>query len=430
MSLLRSSGHVLAVGAATTLLAACLASARLPKCVQGTTAPTAAQQKQWDGVAAAAELDMAIDGSGSMLGLTGSDKASTSWKALIKGVTLAASSNGLTVKPQRVGGGTSEPIGSPLLAAEPCFFNGCGGFRSVSSSLDSLWKAPGLSKTKVPLRVVMSDLEVNDGDIAALVGAIRPHVEQGAVIGVLAVRLPFQGRVFNSQGVVIHDGAAKRPIYLLATGPRSQLHSLLTDVRTKAALSGVPTDSMQLTLLDEQANAPTLIAKAVAGLPPASVTTGLPIRLAGTTYSPSGDNTYQFAKLYANAEGVTISSGANANLASPQPDLGLVRLQTIPLAGDSPGLDGLSIQGFQINGQELTVAIRIPKNLSGKAFRVVVPRGQLPESWWVDWSRQTPTAAGAHDQTDGLLLLLTSLSKLMVSSSFTPAASLCLAFSR
>lgn len=430
MSLLRSYGHVLAVGAATTLLAACLASARLPRCIQGSAAPTSEQQTLWDGVAAAAELDMAIDGSGSMLGLTGSDKASTSWKALIKGVTLAASSNGLTVIPQRVGGGASQRLSSPLLAADPCFFKGCGTFRSVSSSLDSLWKAPGLSKTKIPLRLVISDLEVNDGDIAALVGAIRPHVKQGAVIGVLAVRLPFQGRVFNSQGAAIHDGAAKRPIYILATGPRSQLHSLLTEVRTKAALSGVPTDSMQLTFLDDQANAPTLTAKAVAGLTPASITTGLPIRLAGTTYSPSGDSSYQFAKLYANADGVTISSGANASLASQRPDFGLARLQTIPLAGDSPGLNGLSIQGFQMVGQELTVAIRIPKNLSGKAFRVVVPRGQLPESWWVDWSRQTPAAAVAHDQTDGLLLLLTSLSKLMVSPSTTPAASLCLAFSR
>jgi hypothetical protein len=187
---------------------------------------------------------------------------------------------------------------------------------------------------------------------------------------------------------------------------------------------------MQLTFLDEQANAPTLTAKAVAGLPPASITAGLPIRLAGTTYSPSGDSSYQFAKLYANAEGVTISSGANATLSSQQPDLGLARLEANPLAGDSQGLNGLSIQGFNMIGQELTVAIRIPKNSSGKAFRVVVPRGQLPESWWVDWSRQTPTAAGAHDQTDGLLLLLTSLSKLMVTPGTTPAASLCLAFSR
>lgn len=414
---------------AAFILAACQPSARLPSCVQGNAAPTAAQQKQWDGVAGTGELDLAIDGSGSMLGLTGSDRASTTWKSLIKGVTLAASSNGMTVKPQRVGGGTSETIGSPLLAAEPCFFQGCGGFRSVSSSLDSLWKAPGLSKTRVPLRIVISDLEVNDGDIAALVGAIRPHVAEGAVIGVLAVRLPFTGNVYNSQGIVIHNGVAQRPIYILATGPQSQLHSVLTDVRTKAALAGVATDSMQLTFLDEQANAPTLTAKAVVGVPPASITAGLPIRLAGRTYSPAGESTYQFAKLYPNAQGVTIGSSGNAGLDSQQPDLGLARLEAISLPGDSSGLNGLSIQGFQVIGQDLSVTIRVPPSSGGMALRAVVPRGQLPESWWLDWNRQASPATRAHDRTDGLLLLLTSLSKLMVSPGTTPAASLCLAFS-
>lgn len=364
-----------------------------------------------------------------MLGLTGSSKASTSWKALIRGVTLAAASNGLTVQAHRIGGGASKPFANPLQAAEPCFFQGCGAFTPVSSSLDSHWKTPGLSKGKPPLRIAISDLEANDGDIAALVGAIKPHVEQGAVIGVLAVRLPFNGRVFNSQGAVIHTGEAKRPIYLLATGPRNQLHSLLTEVKTKAALAGVQSDSMQLTFLDEQANATTLTARAVAGVPPTSISGGLPIRLGGVTYSPAGDNTYQFAKLYANAEGVTISSSSNAGSGRQQPDLGFVRLEAIALPGDLPDLNGLSVKGFNISGQDLSVTIGIPKNSPGKALRVFIPRGQLPDSWWLNWNRQESTAPQAHDQTDGLLLLLNSLSQLMVAPGTTPAASLCLAFS-
>jgi hypothetical protein len=38
------------------------------------------------------------------------------------------------------------------------------------------------------------------------------------------------------------------------------------------------------------------------------------------------------------------------------------------------------------------------------------------------------TAATAKQQSDGLLLLLTSLSKLMVAPGTTPAAAFCLAF--
>lgn len=364
-----------------------------------------------------------------MLGLTGSPKASSAWKALIKGVTLAAASNDLLVKSQRVGGGESKSINGALQAANPCFFSGCDDFLPVSSSLESLWKAPGLAKGKPPLRIAVSDLETNEGDIDRLLAAIKPHVKQGAVIAVLAVKLPFNGNVFNSQGIVTHTGEAKRPIYLLGTGPRSQLQVLMTDVQTKAALAGMPTNDMHLTFLDQQANAPTLTAKSVSGIPADGISGGLPIRLAATTYSPSGSDKYQFAKLYPNAEGVTISSSTSPASGQQQPDLSLVRLEAIALPGDSSGLNGLSVNRFQMSGQELSVAIRIPTSSPSKAIRAFVPRGQLPEDWWLSWNRLNPSEKKAHDQSDGLLLLLTSLSKLMVAPGTTPAASLCLAFS-
>ena len=144
--------------------------------------------------------------SSSMLGLTGSAESSRAWKALLKGVSLGAAANGLSLKTQRIGSGRSSAITSPMQAADACFFQGCGAFQAVTSSLESLWSNPGLSQGKPPLRLAISDLEVNDGDIANLVAAIKPHVEQGAVIGVLAVQLPFEGKVFNSQGIVIHQG--------------------------------------------------------------------------------------------------------------------------------------------------------------------------------------------------------------------------------
>lgn len=405
-------------------------SAQLPACVTGNPAPTPAQQKQWDALPAAASFDLAIDGSGSMLGLTGSAHAVSAWKGLIKGVTLAAAANGLPVQAHRTGGGQSKAFSDALEAADPCFFEGCGAFRPVSSSLEALWNAPGLSKGKAPLRIAISDLEVSDGDIAKLVASIRPHADQGAVIGVLAVRLPFNGTVYDSQGAVIHTGEAKRPVYLLATGPRTQLHGLLTDVKTKAALAGVPTDAMQLTFLDEQANAPTLTANSVSGTPADAISGGLPVRLAGTTYSPAGEDHYQFAKLYPKAEGVTLSSGRSLPSGQEKPDLTLVRLEVIALPGGIPGLNGVSVKGFQMNDQELSVAIRIPDASPSKAVRAFVPRGQLPEAWWLSWNRWNPAEERAHDQTDGLLLMLTSLSNLMVAQGATPAASFCLAFSQ
>ena len=417
----------LTTSAIATVISGCT-TAQLPECVTGLEAPTAEQRQRWTAAPQTTSLELGIDGSSSMLGLTGSAESSRTWKALLKGVSLGAAANGLTLKTQRIGSGRSSAITNPMQAADACFFRGCGDFQAVTSSLESLWTNPGLSAGKPPLRLAISDLEVNDGDIANLVAAIKPHVEQGAVIGVLAVQLPFEGKVFNSQGTVIHQGKAERPTYLLATGPRSQVHNLLKDVKTKAALAGVPTNSMQLTLLDEQANAPTLTAESIAG---ENSGFGQPLRLGTTTFSPSGNGEYQFARLFDGAKRVVLSSGVGANArAQLLPDLGLITVMPVTLPGTPANSSGVKIEGFQVNGTDLSVALNIADNTIGGAMRATVTRGQLPESWWVNWNRLDPKGDEARNQTDGLLLLLTSLSKLMVENGTTPAASLCLAFSR
>lgn len=386
------------------------------------------QTKRWQAASPRSSLELAIDGSSSMLGLTGSASAQSAWNALLKGVSLSAAANGLSVKPVRIGSDRSTPISSPSQAADPCFFSGCGAFRPVTSSLGSLWEQPGLSQGAPPLRVAITDLEVNDGDITKLVKAIKPHVAEGAVIGILAVRLPFEGSVFNSQGRVIHKGEAERPTYLLATGPQAQLHSFLRDIMTKAALAGVPTSSMQLTLLDEQANAPTLLANNVTSTPP-NLSREVPLRLGDKTYSPYSNPSYQFAKLETGVQGLRLSTGTNPGT-ELEPDLGLVNIQGISLPTSETGIKGLRSTGFQLTGTDLTVAIEIPSIQTGGALRASVPRGHLPEAWWMSWNRSNASAKQAPNQTDGLLLLLTSLSKLMVEPGTTPAASLCLAFSR
>ena len=412
------------------LLGGCVGSARLPECVVGKPVPSATQVGLWQNVPQASRIGVAIDGSGSMQGLTGSPKASAAWKALLKGVTLAAASAGQPIQALRSGSGQLQPLANVSQAAEPCFFSGCGAYASVSSSLDAVWKGALPTGSGVPLKVAISDLEVNEGDISGLVAAIKPHVSRGAVIGVLAVKLPFQGSVYNSQSEVVHTGQSQRPIYLLATGPQAQLKAFLNDVRTKASLGGVPTDTMQLSFLDEHVNRPTLKAASVQGVPPQAINSGLPIRLANSTYSPGGQPDFQFVKLLSQAEGVRLSSSATVGASQAKlPEIAVVQVEPVVLPGAGPAMgSGLSVRGLQLQGQQLVMELAIPGQTPAGAVRATVPRGQLPEDWWISWNRREPSSSSARDQTDGLLLLLTSLGSLLVEPSSTPAAAFCLAF--
>jgi hypothetical protein len=108
--------------------------------------------------------------------------------------------------------------------------------------------------------------------------------------------------------------------------------------------------------------------------------------------------------------------------------MAIAQLESLPAGGHMTGLaPGINVQSFQLGNQEIALTITIPQGTPSSALRAQVPRGQLPESWWISWNRRTLTT-NAKEQTDGLLLLLTSLSKLMVAPGTTPAAALCLAF--
>ena len=363
-----------------------------------------------------------------MLGVTGSPKTTAAWKSMLRAVTLAAASTGVPIKALRSGSGKLQPLANVSKAADPCFFSGCGSFAPVTSSIDSLWKAAG---PDVPLRVAISDLEVNDGEISGLVAAMKPHINKGAVIGVLAVKLPFEGSVYNSQGVVLHTGSSQRPIYLLATGPRSQVKSILSDIRAKASMGGVPTGTMKVTFLDDLVSRPTIKAVSVQGVPPTSITSGLPVRLAGTTYSPAGQSDYQFVRLQPLAQGVRLSSTASAGAVQAIfPDFGLAQLEPVAKPGAPAQLgQGLAVKGVQILGKDLVMELSISPNATAAPIRATVPRGQLPEDWWISWNRSDAEGEAAREQTDGLLLLLTSLGRMLVEPKSTPAVAFCLAFS-
>ena len=420
---------ILVVPALFLLLKACSGfdSAKLSDCVIGASTSDSKLLAKLAAIPNAKQLDLAIDGSGSMLGLTGSAKASAAWKAMLRSVTLASAASGTPVNARRSGSGGLERIQSVREAANPCFFSGCGGFQPVTSSIDSLWKRDPVEKGSVPLRMAITDLEVNDGEISGLVSAIKPHVANGAVIGLLAVKLPFNGRVFNSESQVIHAGESDRPIYLLTTGPKAQVHELLNEIRSKAAMGGVPSGTMQITYMDDRIREPTLKAAAVEGVPIQAITSGLPVRIGNTNYSQASNPDVQFVRLSAQAQGVRLASRPGLSTGKSQfSDLGLVALEPV---GSGSTVAGVSVKDVQIQGKDLIVELSVSPGAPASVIRASVPRGQLPEDWWLRWNRGDPSAPEAKEQTDGLLLLLTSLGRLQAPLGSTPASAFCLAFS-
>jgi hypothetical protein len=399
--------------------------------VVGTPAPSAARVALKAKVPEANRIEVAIDASGSMQGLIGSPEATSNWSALLRGVSLAGVKIGKPIQAMRVGSGQLQILENVSKGGDPCFFSGCGSYTPVTTSLDTLWKE-GLSEDPdVPLKVMISDLEVDKGEITGLVAAIKPHVAKGGVIGVLAMKLPFEGSVFNSRAEVVHTGESLRPIYLLATGPQAQLKVFLNEVRTQAGLAGVPTNTMKLTLLDEHVNRPTLQAASTQGVPPLAIKSDLQIRLAGNTYSPSGQSDYQFVKLLPNAEGVRMSSGPRVGHSQDTlPDIAVVQIEPVAILDAPPALgSGVTFKGLELQDQTLQIDLAVPGSPAAGAIRATIPRGRLPEDWWINWDRRDPSSSSAKEQTDGLLPLLTNLGSLLVEPGSTPAAAFCLAFS-
>jgi hypothetical protein len=301
----------------------------------------------------------------------------------------------------------------------------------VSSSLDTVWRRPGLTEAKdgappkVPLRLTITDLEANNGDITKLTAVIKKHVEQGAVIGVLALKLPFKGSVYNSDAQVIYKGATDRPIYMLTTGPQRQVHQLLEEIKSNASISGIAADSIQVTYLDRTISSPTQTVEVVEGIPKGQVAQGLPIRLNGITYRPG--NNYALVKLFPPAKGVAMASKQGINLSGINTTkLGLSKLESID---PQATLSGETITGEAIVNNHLVVQLSLPNPSPGNALRVTVPRGALPQQWWVDWDRRDPENPNSNQQTDGLLLLMSNLGKMLVEPGSTPAAAFCLMYS-
>ena len=427
----RSRCLTIATAAVVALMAGGCTGAgnKLPDCLGSITPPPAAARPAAPQPAAARQVLVGIDGSDSMAGFLKAAGGGEAWKQLLKAVKLTATGPNPTAV-FRIGGSTGTPMGAITEAADPCFFGGCPGRPSLASSLHTLWTIPRAGAAP-PLRVIVSDLEVNQGDISALRQAIQTDLARGASIGVLAVRLPFEGTVFDSEARRLFTGKASRPVYLLTSGPREAVETFLDGVRQNLALSGF-NGPVERSLLGARPSP--LLAQTAWGEPRGSANTGLPIRIGTTTFNQGPNSAYQLVKLRPGANGLAVSSskelGEGNEGGSPAP-AGLMTLTPLPVAGAAAGgsLQGVAVKALAVGGGQLVARFAIPPGTPAGAFRATVEAGGLPEPWWLSWSRSDPTSASARDQTDNLLLTLTSLSRAAVPAGSPPAVAFCVAFS-
>ncbi|MFN9546963.1 MAG: hypothetical protein ACK6AD_07830 [Cyanobacteriota bacterium] len=397
----------------------------LPPCVQAQPADSPIASAAATGTPAK-EILIGIDGSGSMLGYARSADPSV-WLRLLQSVNLSAKLRGLQVRAFRVGGGTATTLPGSIAtpASNPCFFKGCAPFQPVASSLQSLWRIPTPTQT-LPLRLLISDLEVNQSDISSLIGGLKADLAKGASAGILALKLPFAGPVFNSQGQPFAKGPLNRPVYLLATGPADQVKGLLEEIRKNMAQKGIK--SQELSILNPTAGARTLTAKDAQAIPPEQGAVGLPLLLSHGRFDPTSNGDYRFIKLMPGASGFSVMTLRPWSGGTTRPDLGLVSLERIPLSPEeSSAAAEIKVRSMSVAGSHLRLDLDVPASAPSGALRATI--SVVPERWWIDWDRDNPKAAKAGESTEGLLLFLTTLeSQIRQARGAAPAATLCMAF--
>lgn len=418
----------LAVAASAVFLTGCFQ--KLPPCIKSD--PDSQRLVPALQPAPSKDLLIGIDGSGSMLGHARATNPS-GWESLLKAINLSSETLGLQAKPFRIGGGEAKPLttSSVTPATNPCFFTGCAPFQPpIPSSLQALWQIPQLGKT-LPLRVLISDLEVNDSDITNLTRAFNNDFSKGASVGVLALKLPFDGVVYDSKSRPIYTGSLRRPLYLLASGPADQVKSLLERIRTNMAQMGV--QSQEISILGGSSRGSTLQSRNASVIPPDKGSVGVSLRFSQVSYSSGANPGYSFIRLKPGAVGFSVATVKPWIGGTIRPDLGLVRLERIPLApGDSTSPVSLKLNQMLVAGSDVRLDFDVtPTTLAG-AYRATID--VLPEQWWIDWDRGDRIKNEGQplqkaEKTDGLLLLLNTLDfKIREGRRAPPAATLCFIF--
>lgn len=417
--------RILVTGSAAFMLAGC--GAKLPACNTGLSKATKPNTPQTARSPVGKKVLVGIDGSGSMLGYAQASKGNV-WPRVLQSITQGILIEGLQPITYRIGGGDAEgPLsGSVTQATDHCFFKGCNGYRPVASTLENLWSIKSGGK-KLPLRILVSDLEVNQSDISLLLKGIGPDISKGASLGILGIKAPFTGDVFGSNGQVIQRGNVIRPLFVLATGPKEQVIPFLNETKKTLMLKGIT--GAKISIINPGGQLNTKIAKWGAGNPSKAATSGFNIRLEGKTYSPAQNPNYQFIRLNTGASGFFVATTKTLSEGVERPDFGIADIQRLPIdAGIPRAAEGMQVSSIKISGSNVKVGIDVDHSADSGLYRIVIPAGSMPEDWWVSWDRAEGDKTNIGNKTQGLLLLMTTLSRQIAGgANAPPAAAMCIA---
>jgi hypothetical protein len=204
--------------------------------------------------------------------------------------------------------------------------------------------------------------------------------------------------------------------------------ALLEEIRKIMAQKGI--QSQELSLFGDLNSTPSLTAKDARVIPPDKGAVGLTIQLSSGRYNSGSNGDYRFIQLNPGATGFSVMTIKPWSGGTTRPDLGLVRLERIPLAADessSPG--GVKIRQMIVAGSQLRLDLEVPPSTPSGALRATIYT--LPEQWWIDWDRENRNdlkPAQKAEKTEGILLLLNTLStEIRQAKGAPPAATLCMA---
>jgi hypothetical protein len=279
----------------------------------------------------------------------------------------------------------------------------------------------------LPLRLLVSDLEVNQSDIASLLAGIQPDLAKGASAGILGIKAPFTGDVFGANGLVIQRGNVNRPLFILATGPKDQVRSVLDEVKKTLSLKGIT--GARVTVIDRKNSQETKLAKWIGGIPAKAASPEANVRLSGRTFSQAQNPGYQFIILNPGNTGLAIATTKTWSTGTERTDFGIAGLEKLQITDGQPqAAEDMQVRSIEILGSNVRVGINVDKSAASGLYRVVIPAGSMPEEWWLSWDRAEEDKTNVGGKTQGLLLLMTTLSRQIAgAANAPPAAALCFA---
>jgi hypothetical protein len=156
----------------------------------------------------------------------------------------------------------------------------------------------------------------------------------------------------------------------------------------------------------------------------------VPVQFSSGRYNSGSNGDYRFIQLKPGATGFSVMTIKPWSGGTTRPDLGLVRLERIPLGADeSSSIGGVKIRQMLVAGSHLRLDLDVPPSTPSGALRATIYT--LPEQWWIDWDRENRNdlkPAQKAEKTEGLLLLLNTLStEIRQARGAPPAATLCMA---